>query len=137
MRGRWYFVLRATATVLDYAVYWSFVFAYIHYFGKPNDQGTQEVQGCGHFLVLSIAWALWLPLMEGLLGRSFGKWTCDLRVTTLHGKPISVGQAFVRRLLDPIDLLSFFGLVAYIVAKNTPLSQRLGDLVAKTRVIED
>ena len=76
------------------------------------------------------------PLAEALWGRTFGKWACDLRVVALNGHPVATGQAFGRRVLDPVDLLVFFGLVAFIVSKTNPLSQRLGDLVARTRVVD-
>jgi len=58
-------------------------------------------------------------------------------VVGLNNQAVTMEQAFMRRMLDPVDLLSFFGLVAYIVAKTNPLGQRLGDLVAKTRVVEE
>lgn len=60
----------------------------------------------------------------------------DLRVADLRGHPASAGQAFLRRLLDPIDLGTCFGVVGFIVAKTNPKAQRLGDLVAKMIVIE-
>ena len=40
-----------------------------------------------------------------------------------------------RHLLDPIDLL-FYGIPAIITIKNTEKHQRLGDLWAKTIVID-
>jgi uncharacterized RDD family membrane protein YckC len=134
--SRWYLSLRAAAAVGDYAVYWAFSFAYVHYFGAETEEGFQ-VSGCGHVLALVAAWVVFIPLPEAFWGRTFGKWACDLRVVGLNNRPATFGQAFARRMLDPVDLLAFFGLVAYIVARTNPLSQRLGDLVAKTRVVEE
>lgn len=130
------FKLRLTAAVIDYTIYGVFFFAYVRYFGSPTADGYQ-VSGCGYNLGLVTAWVLWLPLPEAVLGRTFGKWACDLRVVDLSGLKITAGQAFLRRLLDPIDFFTFFGLVGFIVAKATPLNQRVGDLVAKTRVVAD
>jgi uncharacterized RDD family membrane protein YckC len=121
---------------LDYGIFFVFFFAYTRYFGEPTDDGGYQVQGCVHTIALLVAWAMVLPLPEAVFGRTFGKWACDLRVVGPLGGPVAVHQAFIRRLLDPIDL-SFFGLVGYLVAKNTPLAQRVGDLVGNTRVIED
>jgi uncharacterized RDD family membrane protein YckC len=135
-RTRWYFLLRAGATVGDYAVYWAFFFAYVRYFGAETEDGFR-VSGCGHGLALVAAWVVLMPLPEAFWGRTFGKWACGLRVVGVDNRPVTIGQAFARRLLDPVDLLAFFGLVAYIVAKTNPLSQRLGDLVAKTRVVDE
>jgi uncharacterized RDD family membrane protein YckC len=134
--GRWYLLLRSLASVIDYAVYGALCFAYVYRFGTQTDDGYQ-VNGCGHLFLLFSAWAVWFPLPEFWFGKTFGKWACDLRVVNLSDGPISLGQAFARRLLDPVDLGGFFGLVAFIVAKTNPLNQRVGDLVAKTRVIEE
>lgn len=67
---------------------------------------------------------------------TFGKWAVGLKVTGMKGGSVTFGQAFVRRLLDPIDLGTCFGVVAFIVAKTSPRNQRLGDLIAKTVVSE-
>lgn len=133
---RWYFLLRVIAAALDYVIYFAIFFAYARYFGSPTDEGYQ-VHGCGHISVLAGAWLVWLPIAEAIFGRTFGKWACDLRVVSLNGGAITMGQAFLRHALDPVDLFSFFGLVGYIVAKTNPLNQRVGDLVAKTRVIAE
>jgi uncharacterized RDD family membrane protein YckC len=126
---------RAVAAAIDYAVFGAFYFGYIYYFGSESGEGY-EVQGCGHFLFLVAAWIAWLPFTEACFGRSLGKWGLDLRVVNLNGTPIRPVQAFIRHALDPIDM-SFFGLVGIIVAKTNALGQRVGDLVAKTRVVKD
>jgi uncharacterized RDD family membrane protein YckC len=133
---RWYFLLRSIAVAIDYGIYLAIFYAYVRHFGSPTDTGYR-VQGCGHFLLLVGLWGLWLPLPEVVFGRTFGKWACDLRVVNLNGGAITMGQAFLRRMLDPVDFFSFFGLVGFIVAKTNPLNQRVGDLIAKTRVIAE
>jgi uncharacterized RDD family membrane protein YckC len=55
----------------------------------------------------------------------------------LRRRAVSAGQAFLRRLFDPIDLLFSLGVVALVVAGTNPQWQRVGDLVGKTRVIGD
>ena len=134
--GRRYFLLRSIAAAIDCSVLTGLCFAYIYHFGTETD-GSYEVNGCGHVLALFALWVAWLPLPEAVFGKTFGKWACDLRVVKANdGAPITVGQAFARRMLDVADW-SFFGLVGFVVAKTNPLNQRVGDLVAKTRVIED
>jgi uncharacterized RDD family membrane protein YckC len=131
-----YFFRRAVATIVDYGIFFAFTFAYVYQFGSETSEGYQ-VQGCGHFLALLFAWIVWLPLPEALFGRTLGKWGFDLRVMAADGRRASTSQSFLRRLLDPIDLLLFFGLVGYVVAKTNALHQRVGDLVAKTRVVDE
>jgi uncharacterized RDD family membrane protein YckC len=131
-----YFVRRAVATVVDYGILFAVYFAYVYQFGSETSEGFQ-VQGCGHFLALLLAWIVWLPLPEALFGRTLGKWGFDLLVLAADGRRASTSQSFLRRLLDPIDLLFFFGLVGFVVAKTNALHQRIGDLVAKTRVVDE
>jgi hypothetical protein len=111
------------------------LFLYVRYFGAETEGGYQ-VTGCAHFSAVVAAWLAWLPLPEAIFGRTFGKWVFDLRVVDSSGRAASAGQAFLRRLLDPIDLLFFFGLVAFVVAKTNAQGQRVGDLIAKTQVID-
>jgi len=132
--GPSYFTLRTIAAAIDYAIVFALTFAYFRYFGTPTDEGY-VLHGCTHLFAIPAMWVVLIPLPEGLFGRTFGKWACDLSVVDLYGRPITSEQAFLRRLLDPIDLLSMFGLVGFFVAKSNPLNQRLGDLVAKSRVI--
>lgn len=134
-QGRWYFSRRVLAFVIDYAIYSGFWQGYARYFGVETEYGY-EVSGCLHFLVLIATWVIWLPLPEAIWGMTFGKWTVDLRVADMRGHPIDAGQAIKRRLFDPIDLGTCFGVVGFIVAKTNTGAQRLGDLVAKTMVIE-
>jgi len=124
------------AATLDYVIYFAIFFVYARYFGSPTEEGYQ-VHGCGHISVLAVAWFVWLPIAEAVFGRTFGKWACDLRVVNLNGGPITTGQAVLRHVLDPVDFFSFFGLVGFIVAMTNPLKQRVGDLVARTRVIAE
>ena len=49
--ARWYFLLRAVAAIVDYAIYGVFYFAYVRYFGSETDEGYR-VSGCGHVIVL-------------------------------------------------------------------------------------
>jgi hypothetical protein len=58
-----------------------------------------------------------------------------LQVVTKNGNRISFGQAFKRHVVDMIDFF-FFGIPAFITIKNTSDHQRLGDLLAKTIVID-
>jgi len=131
--GRRYFLRRSSAALIDYLIYFAFCTLYIYHFGSETGEGYQ-VQGCGHATVLLTVWIVCFPLPEAVFGRTLGKWGLDLRVLGIDGRRATAGQAFLRRAFDPIDLLPFFGIVAYIVAKTNAQHQRLGDLVAKTRV---
>ena len=127
--------LRAVAAAIDFVAFGAVSYAYIRYFGYATNDGY-AVNGCGHFLVLFTAWLLWFPIPEAVRGQTVGKWACDLRVVNVSDGPVTFSQAFVRHLLDFVDI-SFLGLVGILVSRSTALNQRVGDLVARTKVIDD
>lgn len=132
----WYFTRRALACCLDYGLFYSLFFAYLMYFGTEVD-GQLQVHGCSKMLLPVLVWVLlfWFP--ESMWGRTFGKWCFGLQLKGVNGAEPTMGQCFLRRLMDIIDIYLAFGLVAFIVAKNTPLRQRVGDFLGKTRVVEE
>lgn len=125
---------RATATLIDFVIYLPICFAYMFYFGEPNDERGYSVSGIKGLPVI-ISWFLYFPVMETLRGQTFGHIITGLKVATVTGNSISFGQALKRRLLDCVDILAFFGLVAYITVKNTERNQRVGDIWANTIVV--
>jgi uncharacterized RDD family membrane protein YckC len=132
----WCFARRSGAAIIDYLIYGSVYFLYVRYFGTDTGDGY-EATGCADVVAVVAAWLAWLPLPEAVFGKTLGKWAFDLRVVDINGQPATAGQAFLRRLFDPVDLLFFFGPVAFVVAKTNPQAQRVGDLVAQTRVVDD
>jgi uncharacterized RDD family membrane protein YckC len=78
---------------------------------------------------------LYQSLTEGIYGASVGKLVCQLRVVTEEGQPITMKRALLRSLAYYFDAL-FFGIVAYMSMKESPLNQRYGDKWAHTIVIK-
>jgi RDD family len=73
-----------------------------------------------------------------LFSMTLGKLLCGLKVVCLKGKQITFSQSIQRNLLRLMDGFAFYlaYLVDFLVAKVTPLHQRLGDLWAKTLVVK-
>lgn len=68
-------------------------------------------------------------------GKTPGKWALDLRVVSVHGHPLRVGDSFLRNLLRVADFLPAgyaLGLLSMAVDNRF---RRLGDLVAGTMVV--
>ena len=124
---------RAVANIIDYGIFLVFFSIIAKTFGHPNNEGGYTLTGVA-LLWIPFFWTLYFPIVESIKGRSLGKMILGLTVVDKRGGAISVIQAFQRRFLDFIDF-SMFGLVAYIVVKNTPNNQRLGDLWAETIVV--
>ena len=77
-------------------------------------------------------------IMEATLGWTIGKRIIGLRVAELDGSRVTFRGALIRNLVRPLDssfLLPMFLGMSLIMA--TRRRQRLGDLLARTMVVED
>jgi uncharacterized RDD family membrane protein YckC len=131
---RKYVKLRIVATLIDYGIYCLSFFIYVYCFGTKTDDGTTEVTGL-LALPIFIFWFLYFVITEAINQATPGHDICKLIIVKSNGRKISMGDAFKRRILDPIDIL-FYGIPALICINNTPKFQRLGDLFADTVVVK-
>jgi uncharacterized RDD family membrane protein YckC len=77
-------------------------------------------------------------LMEWLLGWTIGKWIIGLRVTGTDGARLGFRGALIRNLLKIIDGQVPFGVILGVaLILRTQRGQRLGDLAARSMVIQD
>lgn len=127
---------RALATLIDYCVYLPFWFFYTSQFGTPDANGGFAVTGW-LALPLLLSWFLYFPFIESLNGQTLGHKIVSLRVVRLNGKPITFMQSLKRRILDGFELMGTLGLIAFITVKNSDKHQRVGDIWAKTIVIQE
>lgn len=125
---------RTAATFIDYSIYLTFWVLYVYNIGEPNDEGGYTVSGL-KALPLSVVWLIYFPFVESINGQTLGHLIMGIQVVDVSGIPITILQSFKRRILDPFDLLPFFGVIAYITIKNTDRNQRIGDIFAKTIVV--
>lgn len=86
-------------------------------------------------LALGLFALAYYTLLEGLTGRTLGKWLTGIRVVDAQtgGRP-GLLSGLVRTLLRLIDG-AFAYLVAMIVVVNSKNRRRLGDMAAKTLVV--
>ncbi len=125
---------RISATIIDFTLFYAFIFAYTYALGEPNDEGGYTVTGFATWGVPAM-WFVFFPIAESIGGQTLGHKIMGIKVVSIKGKPIGFGKAFKRRLADLIDIHFFFGVIAYFVVKNSPTHQRLGDLWAGTIVV--
>lgn len=126
---------RAIAAMLDYGLYSLLLYVYLRNVGEQTDEGHWRATGLLPVLFAVLLWFALFPLTDAMFGRSPGKALLGLRIQDLRGCPATFLQHVRRRLLDPLELLPGWGLVAAIAVALTPGRQRIGDLWAKTRVI--
>jgi len=75
-------------------------------------------------------------ILEGVKGATLGKKICGIHVEKVDGTPCDIPSSIVRNLLRFID--GFFGyFIGAIIIWNSDKKQRLGDMVAKTVVVNN
>lgn len=125
---------RILATTLDYILFFTFSIFYIIYFGEQQIDGSYSVSDLKALPIFAF-WIIYFILTESILKATLGHYLLDLKVIQIDNKEIEIKHSFKRHLLDFIDF-SFFGLPSYINVKNSEKGQRIGDLFARTTIIE-
>ena len=125
---------RIIATLLDYALFLLSTYLYIMLVGHDNNEGGKTVSGL-LALPIPIVWFLYFVVIEACYSATLAHQGLYLKVLTIERKEIEWTQALKRHLLDPIDIL-FYGIPAIIAIKNSDKHQRLGDMWAKTIVVD-
>lgn len=128
--GLW---LRSLAAIIDLVLVIGVSSLIVWKFGVDNSEGDRTLHGLPAIGLILGCGAYWFCL-EGLTGATFGKWSCDLRVVSEKGAKISLAQSLKRNVLRAVDFFPWY-LPGFICAKLTPNRQRLGDLWAKTIVV--
>ncbi len=135
MNSEKFLTRRIFAGFIDYTIILSISFIYISIFGKINDDGEYSVTGI-KTLPIVLFWFTYLCLIETFLNATLGNYIVKPKPVDLNtGKEINLKQSFLRHCVDIIDMFAF-GIVATIIIKNSEKSQRLGDLLAKAKVVK-
>ncbi|MGZ5253399.1 MAG: RDD family protein [Flavitalea sp.] len=129
---------RAFAVLVDYILFALCHTLFAMQFGlRTENQLGQPVYEINGYLniVPVLIWILAFPVMEGFEGMTLGKKITGLKVLKIDGSQYTYLDAFKRRLADWIDF-ALLGLPAIIISMNTTYHQRLGDLWARTLVVQ-
>lgn len=126
---------RFFASLIDYLVIGCVFMIYVYKFGEPDNEGSYTVHGLKALVPLGF-WFVYLIVIEGIFSATAGHFIMGLKVVKTDNNRVGITDSIKRHLLDPIDIFPF-GIPAIISIKNSVLNQRLGDLWAKTIVIND
>lgn len=128
-------LLRIFACLIDYSVIYAFTFYMIFTFGEPNAEGNYSLNGLPALIPIGF-WLIMTVGMELTLGATIGNYLAGLKAIPIQRDSLKLtfSESLKRHLLDLIDMF-FFGLVGIITIKNTEKNQRVGDLWAKTIVV--
>jgi uncharacterized RDD family membrane protein YckC len=85
-------------------------------------------------LIMYLLWFAYFVVLEVITGKTVGKYVVKTKVANESGGQISWGTSIVRNILRIVDGF-FFYLVGFIIALASKENQRLGDMVAKTYVV--
>lgn len=127
---------RIFAGLIDYLLLFGMAIVMFIYFGEQTSNGY-ELKGFPAFIT-SLIWGAYLIGFELKFGGTLGNLVFDLQVVSIRDNTttsLTFGQSFKRHLLDILDLW-FFGLLGILLIKNTKYNQRLGDIWAKTIVLD-
>lgn len=125
---------RVLATIIDYTLVWAFTIFYIVEFGQLNERGEYSVSGWPA-LVPVLFWFVFIVITEQYVGGTIGHQLCKIKVESQIKEKITLWRTFQRRIVDGLEIAWCFGLIAYLLVRNTQNNQRLGDILAKTCVI--
>ena len=127
---------RFFASLFDYVIVITLTYLYIDFFGTTNENGEdgKTVRGL-MTLPLFGFWFIYFVVVEAYFGGTLFHLAFNLKVLTIDRKRIEFTQALKRHLVDPIDFF-IWGLPAAIAIKNSDKHQRLGDMWAKTIVVD-
>lgn len=128
---------RFLAGLVDYGIVACVAFVLSHFYGTPNDEGGYSLNGIPGFSLIMI-WAIYIIGAEHIFGVTFGNYTQNLKAISIRNsneRDLTFGQSFKRHLVDVVDLWPF-GILGILFIRNTKYNQRLGDLWAKTIVVD-
>jgi uncharacterized RDD family membrane protein YckC len=86
-------------------------------------------------LVAFIGFYGYFTYLEGTSGQTLGKRVMKTRVVTVSGRPLTMADSAIRNILRIVDML-FGGLVGLLLIIFNSNKQRVGDMAAKTLVID-
>lgn len=127
---------RFLSALIDNSITIGFFYAFVRTFGTETSEGF-VVTGFPA-LIPVLFWFFYIVLLEVFYGATIGNSLMGLKPISLinHNGELSFSQSIKRHLLDPIDMFPF-GLIGILTILNTEKNQRLGDLWAKTIVINN
>ena len=130
---------RTLAALIDLLVVGAMFFAFAATIGDVSSDGSgfnASLSG-GAFLLFVAAMLAYYGVSEALTGCTLGKAVFGLRVVNVaDNAPANPGQVAIRTLLRLIDALPLLYLTGFVCAAASKRTARLGDLAARTAVIQ-
>jgi uncharacterized RDD family membrane protein YckC len=98
--------------------------------------GNESIFTVLSFFIFTFPFLLYSPIFEYFTnGKSLGKMICGIRVVHVNGENAGFKEYFTRWLFRVPDLWMSGGFIALFFSSTSETSQRLGDMMANTLVI--
>lgn len=126
---------RIFAGLIDYVIVFGITFLLVFIFGNENSEGGYTLSGFPAITPI-LSWLILIVGVESFFGATMGNLIMNLKPIPISGeeRKLTLWESCKRHLADPIDMF-LFGLIGIITIKNSNKNQRLGDIWAKTIVI--
>ena len=125
-------IFRYAYFTIGLMIFYAFLFKSLYASGMQVDEDKNQLY-IGLFIIYLLPFFLYHLLCETFLnGQSFGKKIVKIKVVKLNGTQPNFGSYLLRSIFRILDD-GIIGIVVIAASKN---SQRLGDMVAGTTVIE-
>ncbi len=123
---------RIASQLIDYLIMLSYFIVFSLIMDQLVGRGSQDIS----ILLILLPVFFYSLLTETFLqGQSFGKKILKIKVVKIDGSQAAFGNYLIRWLFRLIDVNLFYGIVAIITIAVNGKGQRIGDIVAKTSVI--
>ncbi len=127
---------RLVAWLIDIVIIYVYVLLIARYVVQPLDIFEQLGDALAILVILVPAYSYHLLLEVLMNGQSLGKKAMGIKVMDINGNEASISQYLLRWLFRLIDMGISLGSAAILSAALSKYTQRLGDLVAGTVVID-
>lgn len=124
---------RGIAYSVDVCIISLILYPYFEKYGIETSEGALTLTGI-NYLPPIIIWYLYFIVSEYKWQTTIGKKVFSLYVRRIDSLPLNFSVIIKRRALDLVELF-FMPVIALISVLVTSKNQRLGDLIAKTEVI--
>ncbi|WP_292901262.1 RDD family protein [Nonlabens sp.] len=122
------FLLDAVVLIIYISTVSLTVYKAVDLFDQNNVLGIRELT-----LLPVFCYSLFMHLLFN--GRTLGKFVMRIKVVKEDGSPARLSDFLIRWILRLIDIVLFFGTVGVVAMLLSERKQRLGDIAAKTIVI--
>ncbi len=124
---------RCIAYSVDVCIISLILYPYFETYGVETSENTLKLTGV-NYLPPILIWYLYFIISEIKWQTTIGKKIFSLYVRRIDNSPIQFPVIIKRRALDLAELF-FMPIIALVSVLVTSKNQRLGDLIAKTKVV--